>query len=98
MGRKNHFFRRNQITFVLIVVFLGYVSMTLVRQEIKLRELRYEESNLLSEVEKLNEDIVELEVELEESGDIAYVEKIAREKLKMVKSNEIIYIIQDEEN
>ncbi len=72
--------------------------MTLVRQEIKLRELRYEESNLLSEVEKLNEDIVELEVELEESGDIAYVEKIAREKLKMVKSNEIIYIIQDEEN
>jgi cell division protein FtsB len=34
---------------------------------------------------------------IEESENPEFIEKIAREKLKMVKQNEIIYIIQDKE-
>ncbi len=97
MSKKRFFFRRNQITIVFLIVFMVYVSVTFVRQEIKLRELRFEESNLISKIQTLNTDITNLEIEIEETAGLAYVEKLAREKLKMVKSNEIIYIIQEQE-
>lgn len=96
MGRKNHFLKRNQITLVVLMVFLAYVSVTLVRQEIVLRGVQYEEAEKLAEIERLTSEVENLEERIEESGDLEYIEKIAREKLKMVKSNEIIYIIQDE--
>lgn len=96
MGRRNHFFKRNQITLVILMVFLAYVSVTLVRQEIVLREVQYEEAEKLAEIEQLTTEVEKLEERIEEADDMAYIEKIAREKLKMVKSNEIIYIIQDE--
>lgn len=97
MGRKNHFFRRNQITLVLLIVFVVYVSVTLMRQEIVLREVQYEEAEEIKKMEQLAAEVEALEQQIEESGDIEYIEKIAREKLKMVKANEIIYIIQNEE-
>lgn len=95
MSKKRFFFRRNQITIIFLIVFMVYVSVTFVRQEIKLRELRFEESNLISKIQTLNTDITKLEIEIEETAGLVYLEKLAREKLKMVKSNEIIYIIQE---
>ena len=96
MGRKHSFIRRNQITFVLVILFTAYVGVTWIKQEVVLRELRYENTILQEEMDGIDVEIAKLEEEIEESSDIDYVEKIAREKLKMVKSNEIIYIIQDE--
>lgn len=95
MSKKKFFFKRNQITFVFLIVFMVYVSVTFVRQEIKLRELKFDESNLVAEIQMLNSDIIKLEEEIEATQGLTYVEKLAREKLKMVKPNEIIYIIQE---
>lgn len=82
---------------LLSIVFAIYVSTALISQELQYRKLLVEESDYLSEIEILNEEIERLETRLESNQDPQAIEKIAREKLKMVKPNEIIYIIQEGE-
>lgn len=81
---------------VLSIVFAIYVSTALISQELQYRKLLQEEADYYMEIETLNEEIERLESRLESSQDPRAIEKIAREKLKMVKPNEIIYIIQEE--
>lgn len=81
---------------VLSIVFAIYVSTALISQELQYRKLLQEEADYYMEIEALNEEIERLESRLESSQDPRAIEKIAREKLKMVKPNEIIYIIQEE--
>ncbi len=82
---------------LLSIVFAVYVSYVLIIQELQYRTLLVEESDYLSEIDSLNEEIERLESRLESNQDPQAIEKIAREKLKMVKPNEIIYIIQENE-
>ncbi len=82
---------------LLSIVFAIYVSTALISQELQYRKLLVEESEYLNEIETLNEEIERLETRLESNQDPQAIEKIAREKLKMVKPNEIIYIIQEGE-
>jgi len=51
-----------------------------------------------AEIEGLKKDIKKLNVELEYAKTPEAIEEIAREKLKMVKANEIIYIIKGLKN
>lgn len=82
---------------LLSIVFAIYVSTALISQELQYRKLLTEEAEFLMEIESLNEEIERLESRLENNQDPQAIEKIAREKLKMVKPNEIIYIIQENE-
>lgn len=63
--------------------------------EEKNKELEYEAEQYDKEIAALKEQIEGLKLEIEKSQSHEVIEKIAREKLKMVKPNEIIYIIQD---
>jgi len=81
---------------VLSIVFAIYVSTALISQELHYRKLLQEQADYYTKIETLNEEIERLESKLESSQDPRAIEKIAREKLKMVKPNEIIYIIQEE--
>ncbi len=83
--------------FIFCIVFLVYVSIALVTQEIEYRQLLQEEMQYSAEIEQLHEEIERLEARLENSKDPRAIEQIAREKLKMVKPNEIIYIIQKDD-
>lgn len=93
--KKGSFFRRNKIAILVIGVLLGYLSVTIINQEIKLRALQEEGRQLQEVVGKLEKELGNMEKKVEESENLEYIEKTAREKLKMVKPNEIIYIIQD---
>lgn len=94
--RKGSFLKRNRIAIVFLGCLLIYSSITIVNQEIKLRDLRDEEKQLQKKVGELQNKVSEMEKKVEESTSLEFIEKIAREKLKMVKQNEIIYIIQKE--
>lgn len=96
MRKKRSFLKRNRYMVVLSIVFAIYVSTALISQELQYRKLLQEEADYYMEIETLNEEIERLESRLESSQDPRAIEKIAREKLKMVKPNEIIYIIQEE--
>jgi len=90
------FLKRNRVIVLFAIAFLIYVGVTLVRQEIKFRELLAEEALCQAKIVLLKEDVDELQEELENASSPETIEKIAREKLKMVKPNEIIYIIQED--
>lgn len=91
------FLKRNRVVVLFAVAFLIYVGVTFVRQELKLRQLRAEEEACQQKILVLKEDVEELEEELENASSPETIERIAREKLKMVKPNEIIYIIQEDD-
>lgn len=97
MKKKKSFLKRNRYMVLLSIVFAVYISTALINQELQYRKLRAEESDYLQQIELLNEEVERLEVRLESNQDPQAIEKIAREKLKMVKPNEIIYIIQEED-
>ncbi|WP_432404960.1 FtsB family cell division protein [Wukongibacter sp. M2B1] len=94
--RKGNFFKRNRIALLFLSCLLVYLSVTIVNQEMKLRDLQEEEKVLQKRVKKLKDEMSEMERKAQESTNPEFIEKTAREKLKMVKQNEIIYIIQDE--
>ncbi len=91
------FLKRNRVVVLFAVAFLIYVGVTFVRQELKLRQLHAEEEACQQKILLLKEDVEELEEELENASSPETIERIAREKLKMVKPNEIIYIIQEDD-
>lgn len=94
--RKGSFLKRNRIAILFLSCLLVYLSITIVNQETKLRDLKNEGEQLQKTVDELKEEVSKMEKKVEESASLEFVEKVAREKLKMVKQNEIIYIIQDE--
>lgn len=97
MRKKAVAVKRNKYLIIFMVVFLSYIGYTVVKTEIKIQELKANEAVLKEELNKLTEEKDSLTKQLEDSKSLESIEKIAREKLKMVKPNEVIYIIQDEE-
>lgn len=75
---------------LLILVF--YVLSTLYQQQQELKHLKQQEMSSLQEIEKIQQDIDILNQQLEVSNDDQYIEKIARQQLKMIGSNEIMVI------
>lgn len=97
MARKRHLIKRNRFFMTLVLLFSLYIGTTLVRQEIKLHELRQEEKEVQGQTALLTEEIGVLKEDLKASQGLEFAEKIAREKLKMVKPDEIVYILKDPE-
>ncbi len=95
MGSVIRSLRRNRIVTLLAVIFFIYVGITVVRQELKLRQLHMEEAVAEENITVLKKEVEALEEELEDASSLETIERIAREKLKMVKPNEITYIIQE---
>lgn len=95
---KRSFFSRHRFLVIVGILFAIYIGVTLVRQEYKYRQLVQQQETYEQQIDTLHADIQELEEELEHSTSPETIERIAREKLKMVKPNEIIYIIQSEED
>lgn len=96
MKKKSVVVKRNKYLILFLVVFLGYIGYSVVQSEIKIQELKAREATLKEELIKLTEEKDTLTKQLEESKSLESIERIAREKLKMVKPNEVIYIIQEE--
>ena len=94
--KKLGIIRRNKFVVFFAIIFSIYVLAVLIRQEIYYKSLKSEELAYLKEIQVLKIEIEKLEKDLESNQDLESIEKIAREKLKMVKPNEIIYIIQED--
>ncbi len=97
MAKRRHIIKRNRFFMGLVLLFSLYIGTTLVRQEVKIHELRQEEKQVSGQLAGLNEEIGVLKEDLEASQSLEFSEKIAREKLKMVKPDEIVYILKEPE-
>jgi len=97
MKQRKSFLKRNRWLFLFMFAFSLYFAYNMYTTDIKLKEYEAIQTNLTGEINRLEKDVDQLSVELEYSKTPEAIEKIAREKLKMVKANEIIYIIESEE-
>lgn len=91
---KAKFLRRNWLTIVLVIIVFGYFVYNTLHTEQKLKEYEQVKATLYSDIEKLEREVARLADEYAYSQTPEAIEKIAREKLKMVKPNEIIYLIK----
>ncbi len=97
MLSNNSFFKRHTVIFIICILGLMYVAFTLVSQEIKMREIDEKERLCQEQILLLQEEVDIARQDLDKISSAQSIEKLAREKLKMVRPNEIIYIIQEEE-
>lgn len=96
MKKRHSTLSRNKYLILFLVVFIGYVGYAVFNTEIRIHELKAKEASLQDELQKLSVEKEQLLKDLEESRSLESIERIAREKLKMVKPNEVIYVIKEE--
>lgn len=94
MKTKRKFFKRNKVTFLIVLMLLGYYGFLMYQTETKLDELKGVQKELKTEIAMIDRDIDKLEDEYIYSLSTEAVEQIARKRLKMVKPNEIIFLIK----
>ncbi len=76
----------------ILLVSIFYVANTLYQQQKEMKYLVEKESSIVEEIEKIQEEIDFLNQQLEDSNDDEYIEKIARQQLKMIGSDEVLVI------
>lgn len=87
--------RRNYgklITRLILIVGIFSVVSTFYDQHKEMKYLLEYESSLTQELEVLQSDVDSLKNQIEYSDEEEYIERIARERLKMVKENETLFI------
>ena len=94
MKTKRKFLKRNKVTFLIVLMILGYYGFLMYQTEVKLDELKAVQKELKTEIAMIDRDIDKLEDEYIYSLSTEAVEQIARKRLKMVKPNEIIFLIK----
>lgn len=77
---------------ILTILFISYLSITFVKQEIQIRELKNKRVKAQKQVDLLEREVDSLKEEIQNSDSLIFIEKIAREELGMVKPREIIVV------
>ncbi|WP_051531426.1 FtsB family cell division protein [Clostridiisalibacter paucivorans] len=83
---------RLKIRHLLILFFVIYLLSTFIKQHRMITTLEAEKVQREEQVMELQQEIEEIKENVENSDSLEYIEKIAREELKMVKPEEIIFI------
>lgn len=89
MRRRKRGFRLKHLILLLLMFWLG---KTLISQNIMMNELVERKTKEEQELSQLKNEIEQIEIDIENKDSLSFVEKVAREELKLVKPREIIYI------
>lgn len=89
MKKKKKGFRFKHL---LLLLFVFWLCKSLISQRIVMREAKETKLEKEAEIAKLEMEIEELNKEIKDKDSLEFVEKVAREELKMVRPREIMYI------
>lgn len=94
--------KKIKIGHLFVLALVVYLGITFINQQSAIKTLEKEKLQKQQEIEKLNSEIEDIEEKLKYTDSLEYIEKMAREELKMVKPDEIIIIdtnkIKDKSN
>lgn len=93
--KKSGVLKRNAGYIIIAVVIVAVGLYHAWMGHLKLKEYAEAEAVLRAEIEALERDVRRLEDMYAYAQTPEAIERLAREKLKMVKPNEIIYLIRD---
>lgn len=85
------------IILLVLIIVLGVIAYNFYSNFVQIRSLQNNIENLQREIETTKKENKELKTELENIDDPEYIEKIAREKLGLVKPGETLLIPVEEE-
>ena len=72
-----------------VVLIIGIFSVSLIKRVVVLRRIKKEISTQTQELEQLKEKTIKLQAELDRAqGNNEYLEKLARERLGLIKEGE----------
>ncbi|TZE81099.1 cell division protein FtsL [Calorimonas adulescens] len=77
---------------ILFSAFILYTSITVINQQMTIRQLELRKAELNTQIVEAKNENKRLQQELKEASSDSYVEKVAREKLNLVKDGDIIYV------
>lgn len=77
---------------MVLILSVFYVLFTFYDQYREMKHLKTREETLLEDIDKMEKDIQSLKGQIESGNTDEHIEKIAREHLKMVKEDELIFI------
>jgi cell division protein DivIC len=92
MNKRENFTGQYAVVSIFLVLTILSMGYGVVDQALRVKEYKEEMKSLRSQINKVDEDIRELQENKKYINEDEYIEKIAREKLNMVKPEEIIYI------
>lgn len=99
MKKKTKIKKRGfRIIHLLLICLLVYTLFVFSHQRTMMKELATKKVNIETQIKELSGDIDVLNKEIEKSGTLEFIEKVAREDLGMVKPREIIYIDKSKKN
>ena len=82
-----------KVIFLSVLILFIYISTMIVTNYFTIKKYSSEKTIIAQELEFTKEEIKELELYIENATDPKFVEKIARENLKMVRPDEKVYIV-----
>lgn len=77
-----------------MIAFIVYAAITIINQQFTIDELRDAEQNEISKIESVRNENDRLMEMINNATSVEYIEKMAREQLGLVKSEEKVYIDQ----
>jgi cell division protein FtsB len=92
MNKRRKKKRRFRLKHLILLIMIFGISKTLISQRIMMKDLTKEKLEEENQVAQLEKEIKELNEEIKDKDSLEFVEKVAREDLRMVKPREIIYI------
>lgn len=81
-----------KIKSVIVVLLSVYLAYTLATQYIVIRKSRAQEAAIRAQIEEIKKENERLKEELERIRSDEYIEKVARERLGLIKSGEIMFV------
>lgn len=81
--------KNTNLKIISVVLIIGIFSVSLIKQVVVLRRIKKEISTQTQELEQLKEKNIKLQAELDRAqGNNEYLEKLARERLGLIKEGE----------
>ena len=86
-------FDRKKMLVIVTILIICYLGIILASKRYSIVEYENERIRLEAELEEKEKEIEELKELIKNAQDLKFIEKMARESLKMVKPNETVYIV-----
>ncbi|MGV8146053.1 MAG: FtsB family cell division protein [Alkaliphilus sp.] len=85
--------KKKSKVFIVVLIIVGvYFLFALIEQHQEMQNLRMQKSNHLEEIQKVEQEIANIKNSIENAESNEQIEKKAREKLRMIHADEIIFI------
>lgn len=86
-------FTKKTIIVLLVLTVMAYLGVLIVLKSYSIVEYEKQRTLLENQLLEKEQEIKELEEMIKNAEDPKFIEKVARENLKMVKPNETVYIV-----